>query len=73
MRALLVKRGLSVSKIDIKLHSFRQKPRDIVFLVDHSDLKSLALQEQALIRIFDRHLTEHDRLCLIKFGMEPFT
>ena len=73
VRALLAERYLSVSKIDIKLHNYRRKVRDIVLLVDHSDLESLALQEQAMTRIFDKHLTEHDRVCLIKFGMEPYT
>ena len=41
--------------------------------MDQSNLRSLALQEQALTRIFDQHLSETDRVCLIKFGQQPFT
>ena len=43
MREILTDRQLSVSKIDLRLHNFIQKPRDIVLLVDHSDLQSLTL------------------------------
>jgi hypothetical protein len=27
----------------------------------------------AVTRIFDKHLAPKDRVCLIKFGMQPFT
>lgn len=66
-------RGKLVHKLDIALHQFREKPRDIVFLVDQSEWIKPNDLEKALCCVFDRHINDSDRVSLIKFGLEWHT
>ena len=56
------------------LDKFNARPRDIIFLVDNYRLQdNNLLFSNVISAIFDEHIKQDDKICLLKFGEEQFT
>lgn len=70
-----MKRDISVPKLDLMISRFKSRSRDFVFLVDqfsYFDSFSKHEMRHSLKKIFDSHVSDTDRICLIKFTGEKF-
>ena len=57
------------------LSRYKERHRDFIFLIDqlsYTDFASKQSMQESLKQIFDDHVKDEDRLCLIKFGAESY-
>lgn len=72
----IIGRNSLVPKLELMLSRYKQRPRDFIFLIDqfsYFNLMSKHLMQQSVKHIFDNHVNENDRICLVKFNGEKFT
>ena len=66
----------SNAKLNLILTKFKKRNRDFIFLIDQfsfADTMSKYEMQKRLKQIFDDHVMDEDRVCLIKFNDQKYT
>jgi hypothetical protein len=75
LQSIFSREGVTHPRIQFLLKQFKNKKRDFIFMVDTACMSDnfCAETEKAIQQIVRKHVEEHDRVCLVKYGTKKYT